>query len=75
MSTITVRRSDVTSDTIVVGTGSARVFRAQVRISQDAGQTILHVSPGGLSLPLRLTNRLWIVRKVGRVVRAAQSLG
>ena len=83
MSTITVRRSDVTSDevadalrwglglrykvlpgmgvnwnpfgaprpdhpdTIVVGKGSTRLFRAQLRISHDAGKTILHISPGG----------------------------
>jgi hypothetical protein len=110
MSTITVRRSDVTSDevaaalrhglgarytvlpgtavnwnpvggprpdhpdTIVVGTGSTRLFRAQVRISQDAGTTILHVSPGGISLVPRLTNRLWIARRVRQVLRAAPSL-
>jgi hypothetical protein len=109
MSTITVPRSDVTSDevadalrqglgarynvlprkgidwnpaggprpdhpdTIVVGTGSARLFRAQVRISQDAGETILHVSPGGLGWP-RVPSRLWIVRKVRQVLRAAPSL-
>jgi hypothetical protein len=109
MSTITVLRSDVTSDevadalrqglgprynvlpgtgvnwnpfggprpdhpdTIVVGTGSTCLFRAQVRISQDHGKTILHVSPGGLSWP-RLTNALWIARKVRTVLRAAPSL-
>jgi len=109
MSTITVPRSDVTSDevadalrrglgsrynvlpgpgvnwnpvggprpdhpdTIVVGTGSTRLFRAQVRISQDPGETILHVTPGGLGWP-RVPNRLWIARKVGQVLRAAPSL-
>jgi hypothetical protein len=60
-------------DTIVVGIGSTRLFRAQVRISQDAGETILHVSPGGLGWP-RLTNKLWIARKVTQVLRSAQSL-
>jgi hypothetical protein len=60
-------------DTIVVGTGSTRLSRAQVRISQDAGKTILHVSPGGIGL-LTLANRLWIVRKVRQVLRAAPSL-
>jgi hypothetical protein len=111
MSTITVTRSDVTSeevadalrhglgsrykvlpgtgvncwnpvssprpdhpDTIVVGIGSTRLSRAQVRISQEAGKTILHVSPGGFGL-LTLTNRLRIVRKVRQVLRAAPSLG
>ena len=60
-------------DTIVVGTGSSRLFRAQVRISQDAGETILHVTPGGLGWP-RVPNRLWIARKVCQVLRAAPSL-
>jgi hypothetical protein len=60
-------------DTIVVGTGSTRLFRAQVRISQDAGETILHVSPGGLGWP-RVPNRLWIARKVLQVLHAAPSL-
>ena len=109
MSTITVPRSDVTSDevadalrqglgprynvlpgkginwnpaggprpdhpdTIVVGKGSTRLFRAQVRISHDAGETILHVTPGGLGWP-RVTNWLWIVRQVREVLRAAPNL-
>jgi hypothetical protein len=60
-------------DTIVVGTGSTRLFRAQVRISQDAGETILHVTPGGLGWP-RVPNRFWIARKVCQVLRAAPSL-
>src|ERR1700728_3402479 len=53
--------------TIVVGIGSARLFRAQVTISQRSGQTILHVLAGGISLPVRLSNRLWIADKVGRI--------
>ena len=61
-------------DTIVVGTGSARLFRAQVRISHEAGETILHVSPGGLTPPPRLINRFWIVRKVDQALRAAPTL-
>jgi hypothetical protein len=60
-------------DTIVVGTGSTRLFRVQVRISHDAGETILHVSPGGLGWP-RLINTLWIARKARQVLRAAPSL-
>jgi hypothetical protein len=110
MSTITVPRSDVTSDevvdalrrslgsrynilpgtgvnwnpvggprpdhpdTIVVGTGSTRLFRAQVRISHDDGKTILHVTPGGISPVPRVTNRLWIERKVLQALRTAASL-
>jgi hypothetical protein len=60
-------------DTIVVGIGSTRLSRAQVRISQQAGETILRVTPGGIGL-LTLTNRLWIVYKVRRVLRAAPTL-
>jgi hypothetical protein len=59
---------------IVVGTGSTRLFRAQVTISSHSGQTVLHVVPGGLTLPVRLTNRLWIAEKVRRVLQAAPSL-
>ena len=61
-------------DTIVVGTGSTRLFRVQVRISHDAGETVLHISPGGLTPPPRLINRLWIARKVRQVLLAAPSL-
>ncbi|MGI8505932.1 MAG: hypothetical protein ACR2MK_03845 [Solirubrobacteraceae bacterium] len=61
-------------DTIVVGLGSTRLFRAQVRISQHAGETTLHVSPGGITLPLRLLNRLWIARTVRQVLRTAPGL-
>jgi hypothetical protein len=60
-------------DTIVVGTGSTRLSRAQVRISHDAGETIMRVTPGGIGL-LTLTNRLRMVRRVRQVLRAAPSL-
>jgi hypothetical protein len=60
-------------DTIVVGTGSTRLSRAQVRISHDAGETIMRVSPGGIGL-LTLTNRLRMVRRVRQILRAAPSL-
>lgn len=59
---------------IVVGTGSTRLFRAEVVLSQRSGQTVLHVIAGGLTLPPRLTNRLWIAEKVRRVLQAAPSL-
>ena len=49
-------RGPIIPDTIVVGTGSTRLFRAQVRISHDAGETILHVSPGGIGPVPRITN-------------------
>jgi hypothetical protein len=60
-------------DTIVVGTGSTRLSRAQVRISQRAGETNLHVTPGGIGL-FTLANRLWIVHKVRQVLRASPTL-
>lgn len=59
---------------IVVGTGSTRLFRAEVVISRHSGQTALQVIAGGISLPVRLTNRLWIAEKVRRVLQAAPSL-
>ena len=61
-------------DKIVIGTGSTRLFRAEVVLSQRSGQTALHVIAGGLTLLPRLTNRLWIAEKVRRVLRAAPSL-
>ena len=61
-------------DTIVVGTGSTRLFRAQVRISHEAGETILNVSPGGIGPVPRITNGLWIARKMRQVLRGASSL-
>jgi hypothetical protein len=59
---------------IVIGTGSTRLFRAEVIISQRSGQTVLHVVAGGISLPVRLTNRLWITEKVRRILQAAPGL-
>jgi hypothetical protein len=61
-------------DKIVVGTGSTRLFRAEVTITQSPGQTIIRVIAGGLTLPVRLTNRLWIAEKVQWVLQAAPSL-
>jgi hypothetical protein len=65
-------------DTILVGTGSSRLFRAQVTISRDTGQTTLRITPGGLpgtwAGGLRLINRLRIARKVGQALQAACSL-
>src|ERR1035441_449982 len=51
------------SDSILVGTGSNRVFRAEVALSRRSGQTVIDVQPGGLpgTWPggLKLINRLW----------------
>jgi hypothetical protein len=59
---------------IVVGIGSTRLFRAQVTVSPHSGQTELHVLAGGISLPVRLSNRLWIADKVRRVLQTAPTL-
>lgn len=66
-------RTDET-DTIVVGTGSARLFRVEVRLARGAHRTSLHVSPGGLTPPLRLANRLWLVGKVTRLLQTTPGL-
>jgi hypothetical protein len=60
-------------DAIVVGTGSNRLFRAQVKISRRPGETLLHVSPGGIGPVPRITNRLWIARRVRQALVAAPS--
>ena len=61
-------------DTVVAGIGSARLFHAQVTVSESAGQTLLHVSPGGLIGMLRLINRVLIAPKLLRVLRSAPGL-
>jgi hypothetical protein len=61
-------------DKIAVGTGSTQLFRAEVTISQASNQTAIRVIAGGISLPVRLTNKLWIAEKVRRVLLAAPSL-
>ena len=58
-------------DMITVGTGSTRLFRAEVEVSHRSGQTVLHVIAGGIGPPLRLLNRFWIAQKVLRVLQAA----
>jgi len=61
-------------DMIVVGAGSTRLFRAEVKISWHSGQTFLHVIAGGISPPLRLLNRFWIARQVHQFLRVAPGL-
>lgn len=60
--------------TILVGIGSARLLRAQVKISAGPDATTLHITPGGLTVVWRMINRLWFVRKVHGVVAASASL-
>lgn len=59
---------------ITIGIGSTRLFRAEVTITPCSRQTTIRVVAGGISLPVRLTNRLWVAEKVRRVLQAAPSL-
>jgi hypothetical protein len=63
-------------ETIVVGTGSNRWFRAQVTIVRRSVITRLHVIPGGLpgTWPggLQLINWIGIARRVRRALGAAE---
>lgn len=61
-------------DTIVVGTGNNRVWRAQVSIARGAGQTKLRITPGGLISDFVL-NAVGIARKTRRVLASAPGLG
>jgi hypothetical protein len=55
------------ADAILVGTGSNRVWRAEVEISRDAQQTSFNVSSGDISW-IRLVNSLGITRKIRKVL-------
>ena len=55
------------ADAILVGTGSNRVWRAEVEIVRHARQTSFTVSSGGISW-IRLVNHLGLARKVRRVL-------
>jgi hypothetical protein len=61
-------------DLVTVGTGSTRLFRAEVTISRGSSETVLHVIAGGISLPLRLLNGFWIARKARQALQAAPGL-
>ena len=66
-------------DSILVGTGSNRVFRAEVAISRHSGQTVIDVRPGGLpgSWPggLKLINRVLTARGAYQVLEAPPAFG
>lgn len=59
---------------IMVGLGSARVWRAQVRIDRGDAQTRIRVAPAGL-IWVRLVNTFLIARKVRRALLTAPGLG
>jgi hypothetical protein len=60
-------------NTIVVGTGGNRVVKAQVTITPRGGQTLLQISPGGITWDL-LMNSLGVARKVREVLASSPSL-
>lgn len=60
-------------DTIVVGTSSNRVQRAQVSVVRGSGRSEIHIRPGGLLSDLVLTT-LVIARKIHRVLASAPGL-
>jgi hypothetical protein len=62
------------TDRLTVGRGSARVFRARVTISRQGNQTALTVHSGGLTPPLQIVNRVWIVTRVVSALRNAPAL-
>jgi hypothetical protein len=64
---------DADPDTILVGTGSNRIVKAQIKIVPHGGQTVLHISPGGLSWDLAL-NSVGIARKTRNVLAASPDL-
>jgi len=61
-------------DTIVVGTGNNRVWRAQVSIVRESGGTELSITPGGLISDFVL-NAVGIARRTRRVLASAPELG
>jgi hypothetical protein len=60
-------------DSIVVGTGAAHVFRAQLEIDHRGGGTRVRVAPAGLFW-IRLVNTFVIAPKVRRALRTAFGL-
>jgi hypothetical protein len=57
------------ADMITVATTPTRLFRAELKVSQQPGRTIVHVIAGGIGPLPRLVNRFWIAAKVRRVLQ------
>jgi len=58
-------------DMITVGATPTRLFRTEVKVSQQPGATTVHVIAGGIGPLPRLVNRFWIAEKVSRVLQTA----
>jgi len=60
-------------DTILVGTGGNRFFKAEIKIVRQRGQTVIRITPGGLVVPL-IINSVGIARKARNVLAASPGL-
>ena len=60
-------------NTIVVGTGDDRAYKAQVTITPRGGQTKLRIRPSGITLTL-VANTFGIARTVREVLASAPGL-
>lgn len=60
-------------NTIAVGTGDARLIKAQVTITPQGGQTTLRIRPGGITID-RLVNTFTVAREIRRVLANSPSL-
>jgi hypothetical protein len=70
-------RPDTDPDVILVHSGSSRLsdrlFRAQVTLARDSGQTVVRIRPGGTSFELPI-NRMGIVRKIRHALASARDI-
>ena len=60
-------------DTILVGTGSNRLIKAEINFVRQGGQTMLRISPGGITAD-RLVNSLGIARKARTALATSPDL-
>ena len=61
-------------NTILVGKGSYRVIKAEIRMQRRGGETRIFISPGGVTLDL-IINSLGIARKARGVLANSPELG
>jgi hypothetical protein len=60
-------------DAILVGKGSYRLFKAEIRMQRRGGETVISISPGGLTIDL-VVNSLGIARKAREVLANSPEL-
>jgi hypothetical protein len=74
MSTLVRGRGSDNPDRIAVGVGPAGLFCAEVTMTRHGEHISVRVTAGGIGPLLRITNELWLARKVRRALRAEPSL-